>query len=265
MKRIRFLILFFIIALLPNACELSHNIDIELPKGESYPLIEAYLTKGESMKILLFNSNTLQESVKLDLIWNASVYIICDGDSLKLKNLIKVDESRSYVYNYILDTLVSNETTEFSLYIEKEGLRDISGECRTVGDICIENLELDSTIVELQSRNLATASSNYYQLRMHGYAEGELKNVYQMEYDFHEMNEGPILIKHPLESLAYDSLGIDLYRLDSTAYVYCRSISNAQSANKDPYSTPVSFAGNVADSWGIFTCVSRDSRMIYFY
>ncbi len=258
-------ILLLFIFLLSHACELSNEIDIELPAGESFPLVEAYLVEGEPMQILAIKSNTLQEPVRINMLWNASVYIIGATDSLKLKNLIKVDRNSGYLYNYLHDTLVNGRVEEFCLHIESDEFSPISGTCRPVGNVSIEQIALNESMkLDIVTRNLHTPDCNYYQLRCLEYSEGELSGIQQFEIDHHEKPEGPVEISYPLQFGSFDSIRVDLYRLDAQAYTYHRSISNALNANSDPFTTPSPFSGNLSNARGIFTCMSRDSHTFCF-
>jgi len=264
MNHYRNLILLFVISLLTHACELSNDIDVELPAGESYPLIEAYLLEGEPMQILAIKSNTLQEPVHINMLWNASVYIIRGADSLKLKNLIKFERNSNYLYNYLLDTLVSNRVDEFCLYIESDEFSPISGTCKPVGNVAIEQISLnESMLLDIITRNLDDPTCNYYQVRCHEYSAGELNDIHQFEVDLHEKPEGSVEITYPLQIASCDSLRVDLYRLNAVAYAYHRSISSALNANSDPFTTPSPFLGNITNGRGIFTYVSRDSHTFH--
>lgn len=265
MNHYRNLILLFIISLLTHACELSNDVDVELPTGESFPFIEAYLVEGEPIQILAFKSNTLQEPVRINMLWNASVFIIGGTDSLKLKNLIKFDRNSDYLYNYLHDTIVSGRVNEYSLCIESDEFSPIRGISRPVGNVTIEQISLsESMILDIMSRNLDDPTCNYYQVRCHEYSAGKINDIHQFEVDLHEKPVGPVEITYPLQIASCDSLRVDLYRLDAVAYAYHRSISNALNANSDPFTTPSPFSGNIANARGIFTCVSRDSHTFFF-
>jgi Domain of unknown function (DUF4249) len=265
MNHYRNFILLIVISLFANACELSNDINVELPSGESFPLIEAYLLEGEPIQILAFKSNTLHEPVRINMLWNASVYIISGADSLKLKNLIKIDRNSDYLYNYLQDTIVSSRVDEFCLYIESDEFSPISGTCKPVGNVEIEQISLnESMILDIKSTNLDDPTNNYYQVRCHEYSAGKLSDIHQFEVDLHEKPEGAIEITYPLQIASCDSLRVDLYRLDALAYKYHRSISNALNANSDPFTTPSPFSGNLTNARGIFTYVCRDSHTFSF-
>lgn len=265
MSHYKYLILLLFFGILFHACELSSELDVELPSGESFPLIEAYLLEGEPMQILAIKSNTLQEPVSVNMLWNASVYIISGADSLKLKNLIKVDRNSAYLYNYLQDTIVNGSVEEYSLYIESEEFSPISGTCRPVGHVEIEQIALnESMMLDIITCNLDTPTCNYYQVRCLEYAEGELRGIQQFEIDHHVKPEGAVQISYPLEFKDCDSIRVDLYRLDADAYTYHRSISNALNANRDPFTTPSPFLGNITNGRGIFTCLSSDSHTFHF-
>ncbi len=242
-----------------SSCELDHNLDLPLPEGDPVPLVEGYLVEGEPMQMLIYRSNTLQEPVRINLLWNASVYIVSGNDSLKLKNIIRMEQSTGYLYNYLLDTLVKKNAASYDLYIEAEGLKPVSAICRPVGEVHIEKVNYQSSILEVQTRNLEDSSQNYYMLRLNIFSGGALTQVNQVLSDQHTLPEGRVTISYPTPAEIPDSLRVDLYRIDSTAYDYQRSVSNALGANRDPFTAPSPFRGNVENAWGIFTCMSRDT------
>ncbi len=256
-------IIIYLLAMITSSCELDDNLDMDLPEGDPILLVEAYLVEGESLKILVYRSNTLQEPVRMNLIWNASVYIIEDNDSLKLKNIINMERATGYLYNYLLDTLVNGSKGEYNLYIEGEGFKPVSAVCRPVGAVHIENVSYQTSVLEVKSRNLDDPSENYYMLRLNSFSEGYLSEVNQIISDQHTLPEGDITISYPYVEGIQDSLRVDLYRIDSTAYDYQRSVSNALGANRDPFTVPSPFRGNLENAWGIFTCMSRDSYVLY--
>ena len=256
-------ILSTLIGLLVASCELDRSLDMYLPQGDPVPLVEAYLVEGEPMEILFSRSNTLQEPVKINLIWNASVYIIDGNDSLKLKNIIKVERKKGFLYNYLLDTLVNAKKTEYELYIEKDGFDPVRAICHPVGPVQIEDVAYHDAMLDVKSRNLGNPSENYYMLRVNSFSGDSLSDVSQVISDQHNLPEGDITISYPFTYETQDSIRVDLYRVDSTTYDYQRSISNALGANRDPFTAPSPFRGNVENAWGIFTYVSRDSYTVY--
>lgn len=257
------IILTILLSLIAFSCELDHNLNMELPAGESFPMVEAYLTEGKPLQILAFKSTTLQEPVRINLNWNASVYIINGSDSVKLKNIIKFDRTTGYLYNYLNDTLVKGSVPEYELYIEIEGHSPIRAVSSPVGDVQIDAVTYDATALEVKSRNLDDPSGNYYKLRSSSFSGGSLQGVTQVIADLHNIPVGEITLYSPHVEEAFDSLRIDLYRMDKTAFDYHRSISNALGANRDPFTPPGPFSGNVENAWGIFTCVSLDSYTLY--
>ncbi len=257
------IILAFMVSLLAYSCELDHSLDMELPAGEPILMVEAYLTEGEPFQILAFKSTTLQEPVRINLIWNASVYIINGNDTVKLKNIMKFDRTTGYLYNYLHDKLVTENITEYELYIEIEGHSPVRAVTSPVGEVHIEDVRYNGSVLEVKSRNLDNPSSNFYKLRLSSFSGGSLQVVNQIISDMHNLPEGEITISLPLVEEVYDSLRVDLYRINSTAFDYHRSITNALSANRDPFTPPGAFRGNVENAWGIFTCVSRAGYTLY--
>ena len=265
MTRNKYLLSLLTAILLIHGCELDNSMEAGLPEGDPFPIVEAYLEEGEPFQILVSASNTLQEPVRINMVWNASVHIICENDSVKLKNLIRVDRDRNYLYNYLSDSLVSARESGFELLIESEEYPTIRASCHSVGKVEIEDIILDETmILEVLSRNLEDPSGNYYQLRCMEYSGGEIADIHQIEFDKHEESEGSIKLIYPLPANTFDSLRIDLYRIDSAAYEYHRSLSNALKANRDPFTPPTPFQGNLTNAWGLFTFVTRDSRTVLF-
>ncbi len=247
-----------------TSCELNKNLDIELPEGEPVTVIEAYLVDGEPYQLLLFNSNTLTEPVRINLIWNARAYIIQGDDSLKLRNITKFDPETFFMYNYLHDSLVSKDVPGYKLYIEVPDALPVTAVSRPVGDVKIEDIDYSDGNIVITTRNSDDPLNNYYLLRMYEYKTGITKDIHQLEVDMHDEPSGPVNITYPLSFVESDSVHFDLYRIDSAAYSYQRSISNALGANRDPFTTPSPFMGNLQNAWGIFTCVSRDGRTEIF-
>jgi len=257
------IICLIILAPIAVSCELENRLDIELPAGDPVPVVEAYLVAGEPVQLLYFQSNTLHEAVRINLLWNTPVYIISGEDSLRLRNIIKIDRKSAYMYNYLNDSLIDPDVSEYRLFIDSEEYGPLTAVSRPSGKVDIEEVNYDGSLLEIQSRNLEEASYNFYQMMVYEFRGDSILNTHQAEIDLSNQKKGPVLITYPLPDTDHDSLRIDLYRIDSAAYRYHRNISNALGANRDPFTTPVPFGGNVDNAWGIFTCVSRASRMIY--
>ncbi|MFO7756172.1 MAG: DUF4249 family protein [Bacteroidales bacterium] len=258
------IIYLFMIVMLAGSCEMEDRLDIDLPEGDPVPVVEAYLLANESLQLLYFQSTSLQEPVRINLLWNTPVYIIRGEDSLSLRNIIKLDRESAYMYNYLHDSLVSPDASEYRLFIDSEEYGPITAVSRPAGKVDIEEVNYDGSLLEIHSRNLEQASYNYYKMRLYEFRGDSILNIHQAELDLSREGEGEVLITYPLPGIDCDSIRVDLYRIDSAAYNYHRSISNALGANRDPFTTPVPFSGNVENAWGIFTCVSRASRMMYY-
>ncbi|MCF8223109.1 MAG: DUF4249 domain-containing protein [Bacteroidales bacterium] len=264
MKKGILIILIVIIPVFMPSCELDNSLEKDLPEGENIPMLEAYLVEGEKMEILFFSSTTMQEPVRINMIWNSSAYIISGVDSIKLRNLVKADYNTGFLYNYISDSIVNPGEGEYSVYIEKEGYKPVKASSRLPGEVIISGLEYDNEMLTVRTANLRDDCVNYYLLRMTGFSDGTLNAVEQALIDMHEKPEGNVSISYPFTGDGNDSTRVDLYRIDSTAYDYHRSIINALGANRDAFTTPSPFRGNVENAWGIFTCTTKDSRTIVY-
>lgn len=260
MKRILYISLG--ILLLLASCELEERLDTQLPAGDPIPIVEAYLQEGAPYQILLFESNNLQEEVRINTLWNARVWVIHGSDSIRLRNIIRIGEY-GFFYNYISDSIVKPKTGNYRLLIEGAADESLQASCQALPQVQIDQASLLPDRIQLSTTNTGTAHHNYYLLRSYLYSEGNIESYYQTVYDFHLQAEGQVEISAPVQESPGDSVLLELFRLDSTAYVYHRRVGNAINANRDPFASPVPIEGNISHAWGIFTYTCRDQRMLY--
>ncbi|MBN2349287.1 MAG: DUF4249 family protein [Bacteroidales bacterium] len=253
---------YIILLLTLFACELERDLDIPLPTGEKYYTLEAYLVHNEPYQTLLFRSNTMQGPVVFDLVWNASVKIINNTDTIRLSNIIQTDNTNNYIYNYYNDKLVDRNTAGYELSIITKTSDTLSAFSLSVPEVEIDSFRVMNNLLSVFTNNTNLPGSNYYMIRYYTYPLGE--NVHQQKvFDYSEKPEGLVQIDFPLSSDSIDSLYVNLYRINQTAFNYHISIEKAYAANHDPFTIPGPIQGNIKNGFGIFTCCSLDTCMIY--
>lgn len=242
-------------------CELEKDIDISLPQGEKHLILEAYLVQNQSYKLLLYQSNTLHEPVVYDFVWNASIQIFNETDTIRLSNMIEFDNESGYLYNYISGDTVKNDADTYTLRLITRTHDTITAITKPVPEISIDTAYATNNSLVITAANSSRSDFNYYLTRGKIYRNDSIEN-FQYVYDFSSLPEGPVNFETPVDMHMIDSIQLNAYRFDKAAYDYHISIEKAYSANQDPFTIPTEICGNTSNGYGIFTCCSTDNFSI---
>lgn len=133
------------------SCNLSKEVEIDLPEYNRQPVVECYLEPNKPFRLLLTRSYAFFDKLGLDssfldntLLDGALVTIAYNGQTDTLKNQLTAVLDPLKIYNYVGDNLVPGTPgTEFSLYIR---LAD-GGEIRA-NTLMLPTVPIDSVVVE---------------------------------------------------------------------------------------------------------------------
>ncbi|MDX1913666.1 MAG: DUF4249 domain-containing protein [Saprospiraceae bacterium] len=133
------------------SCNLSKEVEIDLPEYNRQPVVECYLEPNKPFRLLLTRSYAFFDKLGLDssfldntLLDGALVTISYNGQTDTLKNQLTAVLDPLKIYNYVGTNLVPGAPgTEFSLYIR---LAD-GGEIRA-NTLMLPTVPIDSVVVE---------------------------------------------------------------------------------------------------------------------
>lgn len=205
----------------------------------------------------------MQGPVVYDLIWNASVKVICNEDTVRLRNIIYTDNISDYLYNYRNDEL-ANFTSKYKLQIVTSTFDTIIAETDNIPDVNIDSLRISNSFINIFTANTDNANNNYYLVRLINFSE-ENKSKKQLIFNCSGLSSGRVKIDFPFEKdNSTDSVYVNLYRINKEAFNYHTSLEKAYAANHDPFTIPCLIEGNISNGLGIFTCCSLDTCILKF-
>lgn len=257
------------------ACNLSKEVDIELPEYEGQPVVECYLEPGKPFRLLLTRSFAFFDPFGLDssffqnvLLQDATVTISYNGQTDTLFNNFSVEPSPLKLYNYTGLNIVP--ATPGIVYTLNITLPDNGGSI-TSSTPMLPLVPIDSNIVEFLQpgdtigRVLTYLTDNpneenYYRRLLNYYSLDSVP-----EQDFLATDR---FLTTP--KLAFGT-GYELGEGDTTYHTVCHitkeyydyyeSVQLAIFGNINPFAQPSPIKSNVtgsANPLGIFTCLVYD-------
>ncbi len=270
----RHILLFSVIAFL-GACNLSKDIEIELPAYDRQPVVECYLEPGRPFRLLLTQSYAFFDPFALDssflqrtLLQNALVTISYDGRTDTLPNQLTFDLSPARVFNYTGTNIVP--ATIGQVYQLRIVLSDGGGEI-TSSATMLSQVKIDSVVVEFNpsidtlGRMLTyitddQSQANFYRRLLNYTALDSFPDQDFLVTDRFSTTPS-IAFGTGYELAKGDTVFNSIYHLSPDYYDYLESVQLAISGNLNPFAQPSPIKSNVsgtANPLGIFTCLVYD-------
>lgn len=254
-----------------TSCNLSKEVDINLPEYKNVPVVECYLIPGESIKLLLTNSNSYFDPFNFSdpvsylesfIIRDAKVMIIANSDTIHLREEILLDAQSQTIYNYVSDEIVKGDPNiEYQLLIELK-----EGNTITSNTIIPPYVPFDSIRIEWdqstppKARELVYHSDDmntrdYYRRILH---VTSLDSVPEQDYLIDDASFESEKIAYGT-FFDYKSSNIminTLLHITKEYSDYRSSVDNAIQANLNPFGQPAQIKSNVtgtSNAMGIFT------------
>lgn len=269
------------VLLLLAACNLTKDVDIDLPEYKTQPVVECYLEPGQPFRLLLTNSYGFFDPFGLDsnfvqktLLNGATVTISYNGQTDTLANgMFFTFVAPIKIYNYQSNRLVpATVGMEYTLNITLRDGGSITGRTTMLPKVAIDSVVVEfSPQIDTLARMLTYISDdptmpNYYR-RMLNY--GSLDSV--PEQDF-LVDDGIVKTELIAFGTGYDLIQGDtafntIFHISKDYYDYYESVQLAVVGNLNPFAQPSPIKGNVsgtANPLGIFTCLvyDRDTTII---
>jgi hypothetical protein len=274
-------ILFFSIILFATACNLTKDVDIDLPEYERQPVVECYLEPGKPFRLLLTRSYAFFDPLGIDssffektLLQGATVTITYEGQTITIPNLPSLEANPVKLYNYTSALLVpATPGIEYTLNIE---LPDNGGNI-TAKTTMLPPVPIDSVVVEwnTDTDSLARvltyftddlAKENFYR-RLLNYSS--LDSFPQQDFITNDRlnTTAKVAFGTAYELEKGDTVFNAVYHIERPYYDYLESIQLSILANLNPFAQPSRIKSNVSGNsnpLGIFTCLvfDRDTTVI---
>jgi Domain of unknown function (DUF4249) len=272
---IPFVALFFI------ACNLTNEVEIELPEYERQPVVECYLEPGKPFRLLLTQSYSFFDPFGLDsnflqktLYQGATVTISYDGKTEVLQNQLFVDLVSRKIYNYTSpNTVPATVGTEFTLNIElPDGKGNISAKTAMLPKVPIDSIvvewgpQIDTLARVLTYITEDVNAVNYYRRMLH---YGSLDSLAEQDFLFSDRTSTEALVAFGTgyELAVGDTVFNTIFHIGKEYYDFNESVQLAIVGNLNPFAQPSSIKSNVSGTGkalGIFTSLvyDRDTTII---
>lgn len=275
----KFIYLLFI-SLILLSCNLSKEVDINLPIYEPQPVVECYLIPGENYKLLLTKSNSYFDPFSFEdpvkyfqsiSLNGATVKIIYQEDTIQLAEELVADIPNRKIFNYSSVKKVPEDyINDFRLLIITPDGKEIHATTVIPPPVAIDSVVVQwETTGKMEARELVyvtddTGTDDYYRRMIHQnnldsptvqdyvtddkiFSSG--KQAYGTAYEF---KEGDLAINTHLH-------------ITRDYYLF---VSSYQNSNANPFTQPGVIKSNVsgsANALGIFTgfYFRRDTTYIH--
>lgn len=273
----RYLLLLSLTTMLVSACNLSKEVDIQLPDFENIPVVECYLEPGKPYRLLLTNAFAYFDRFDIDdplaiLLQGATVRIRHGGQTIQLENQLYLDPEFLKVANYGSSEIVpADYDEEFELEILLPDGHMLMAQTRILPVVPI-----DSLVVEFNTNTSLARVLTYFT------EDPTQENYYRRMVNFGSLDSIPIQDFAPDDSFFDNELGVfglgfayatgdtlihTLFHIDRTYWRYWNTLNQSIVANLNPFGQPGLIESNITGSkgaTGIFTGLSyyRDTVII---
>ncbi len=278
------LVIFCIFISALTSCNLSKEVDINLPTYSAQSVVECYLVPGQRFELLLTRSNSFFDPLNADnaaaylesiLIKGADVKIIYLSDTIQLIEGVKLNPANGQISNYSSGEIVPFDNTSiFELLIT---LAD--GNKITANTLIPNSVPIDSVRVEYNNGNktLATVfiyhkddrnTVNYYRRMIH---IASLDSIASQDYtvddkisDTEVIAYGMFYEREDNKPVVGDTLIFTLMHTTREYNEFAQSKDNANAANGNSFGQPGQIRSNLTGQnspIGIFTgfYIKRDT------
>lgn len=284
MKNLIFSLVFIILLI---SCDLTKEVEIDLPDPDPLTVVECYLEPGARYQLLLTKNQayfdefaeTPEEFLEDYLVSGATVTIYRDEEAIPLQNQLVID-GNDKVFNYFSFERVPYDTiSNFRLEIVLNNGDIITSQTKILPIVAI-----DSSVVEFQDPNEVPMDSipearvltyvsdnpnqeNYYR-RMYHF--NSLDSIPEQDFltgdDF--VDSGQLVFGTGFFYRPGDTVFNAIIHMSKEYYDYQNSIFNSIAASLNPFATPGLIESNVQssgdDAIGIFAGLSLYREMILF-
>ncbi|HMY84192.1 MAG TPA: DUF4249 family protein [Saprospiraceae bacterium] len=259
-----------------TSCNLSKEVDIDLPQYTSQPVVECYLIPGQRYELLLTHSNSFFDPLTVDnptaylaslLETGAMVRIIHGNDTVVLEEKVAFNSQTGFISNYSNEAIVPEDFNgEFSLSITLRNGSQIAANTHIPSPVGLDSIRAEYSNQE-KTRAILFAyyrdnrsSVDYYRRLIH---IASLDSVPMQNYvidDKINTSEnvafGAFYERRDKRPVVGDTLIFSLYHITEEYYRFSQSKDNANIANGNPFGQPGQIKSNVvgpSNPIGIFT------------
>ena len=244
------------------SCVLSNDADIEFPGSDQTLMLECYLTPGRNFELRLMENNNFKDDIVLQLVWNADISISSQNQDVNLRNILNIEESTKYVFNYGVPELVPNDYSgDYILDIVTENGEHLKAKTHTVEFVPILNAVEEDNTLSVSFELTDKIIERYFVVIAEGESDEDLEQIVE-DFDLSQLNNGNVSLSLRGDFMNWNTLKLKLLHIDKEHFLFRKSIDNAYSANIDPFTVPTQLNSNTEGGLGIFTFYTVDSLQI---
>ena len=283
----KYISLVIFLSAIVTSCNLSKEVDINLPEYMDQPVVECYLIPGQRYELLLTHSNSFFDPLTgtdpsaylLSILESgAKVMILHGNDTIHLEEHLELNPISGFISNYSSPVIVPEDYSgEFNLLIQLSNGSFIKA---TTG--IPYPVKLDSVRVEYANTQKLRAiifayhhdnrsTDDYYRRMIH---VASLDSFPMQNFtlddkinDTEEVAFGAFYERQDKHSVVGDTMIISLSHITKDYHLFFQSRSNANAANGNPFGQPGQIVSNVSGPThpiGIFTGFVMTHDTIYF-
>jgi hypothetical protein len=270
-------ILYIVAALFSfSACNLTQEIEIELPEYDQQIMVESYLIPGQPFTLLLSRSFSYFDPFPTDIqayldelfVDGAQITIRYEDKAVELTNGLTLNPFTGKLFNYSAGIVVPElYDTPFELEVITA-----DGERITGSTLIPRPIPIDSVVIEFNDTDTLARALTYWtdDLNMDNYfrrllAEGTRDSL-ELDFVFDDsFNDTEVFVTGTGYDFAIgDTIFNSVYHITEDYFTFANSIANADAANGNPFAQPSTILSNVEGDnrpLGIFTGMTFDEEM----
>ncbi|MBL7784249.1 MAG: DUF4249 domain-containing protein [Saprospiraceae bacterium] len=262
------------------ACNLTKDVDINLPDYDRQPVVECYLEPGKPFRLLLTQSYSFFDPFGLDssflnktLLQGALVTISYNGQTDTLVNQLAFESNPVKIFNYVGSKIVpATVGVDYVLNITLENGSTITGQTSMLPPVPIDSVvvtwspESDTLARVLTYITDDLSKPNYYRRMLH---YSSLDSFPEQDFLVNDRISTNALIAFGTgyELTRGDTVFNTIFHITKDYSDYVESYQLAIAGSGNPFAQPSRIKSNVsgnANPLGIFTCLvyDRDTTII---
>lgn len=269
-----------LVALYATSCNLTKEVDIQLPDYERQPVVECYLEPGKPFRLLLTQSYSFFDPFGLDstfldktLLSGAAVTISYNGQTDTLYNNLSFDFSPLKLFNYTGQNIVpATPGIDYTLNIRLANGTAITGTTKMLRLVPIDSVVVQfSPDIDTLARVLTYITDDQttvdYYRRLLNYSSLDSFPEQDFLASDRVVTSKIIAFGTGYELTEGDTVFNTVYHITPAYYDYVESYQLAIIGNANPFAQPSPIKSNVSGSanpLGIFTCLvyQRDTTIV---
>ncbi len=255
------------------ACNLTKDVNIDLPGYEAQPVVECYLEDGQPLTLLLTKSAPYFDTLGTPQNWlsnifldSATVVVIGPAGRDTLDNSLTFNPFTGKFFNYWSPTIAKLTTGEtWKLEITLKNGKRIEGQTVVVSPIKIDSVSVEWQTNDTLARILTystddPATQDFYRRQYH---KTTLDTIPQIDFvtDDGFFDTKLIAFGTLYELKKGDTVFNTVFHLEKPYYEFLNTLSFAVQSNGNPFAQPARIKSNVigsANPIGIFTALRYD-------